>query len=132
MGILPSKEFYQGYKNNTGKNYLAQGKLRENTGNFILAGMWPPCEGFDQQNENKQECIPVGCVPSASVAISGCREGGASAQGVCQRGCLPWGCPGGASALGVSRWVCVGGGGVHGCVCPGGCLPRWECQVNRN
>ena len=26
----------------TGKNYLAQGKLRENTGNFILAGVWPP------------------------------------------------------------------------------------------
>ena len=31
-------------KNNTGKNYLAHGKLRENTGNFILAGVWPPCQ----------------------------------------------------------------------------------------
>ena len=27
--------------------YLTQGKLRENTGNFILAGMWPPrCISF--------------------------------------------------------------------------------------
>ena len=30
-------------KNNTGKIYVTQGKLRENTGNFILARMWPPC-----------------------------------------------------------------------------------------
>ena len=41
----------------------------------------------------KQECIPVGCVPSAAEAISG---GGGRAGGVC----LP------------------GGGGL--CVCPGG------------
>ena len=31
----------------------------------------------------KQECIPVGCVPSAAVAIWG---------GVCPEGCLPRGC----------------------------------------
>ena len=29
-------------KNNTGKIFVTQGKLRENTGNFILARMWPP------------------------------------------------------------------------------------------
>ena len=29
-------------KNNTGKIYVTQGKLRENTGNFILATVWPP------------------------------------------------------------------------------------------
>ena len=42
---------------------------------------------------DKQECIPVGCVPSAAVAISG---------GVSAWGCLP---------RGVSaRWgVCLGG-----------------------
>ena len=28
---------------NTGKKFVTQGKLRENTGNFILARMWPPC-----------------------------------------------------------------------------------------
>ena len=28
-------------KNNTGKIYVTQGKLKENTGNFILARMWP-------------------------------------------------------------------------------------------
>ena len=27
---------------NTGKKVVTQGKLRENTGNFISAGMWPP------------------------------------------------------------------------------------------
>ena len=49
----------------------------------------------------KQECIPVGCVPPASVAISG---GG---EVVCLRGCLPRRrLPGG---------VCPGW-----CVCPGG------------
>ena len=32
--------FYK--KNNTGKIFVTQGKLRENTGNFILARMWPP------------------------------------------------------------------------------------------
>ena len=32
-------------KKNTGKKLVAQGKLRENTGNFISAGMWPPCRG---------------------------------------------------------------------------------------
>ena len=26
----------------TGKIYVTQGKLRENTGNFIWATMWPP------------------------------------------------------------------------------------------
>ena len=30
------------HKNNTGKIYVAQGKLRENTGIFIMARMWPP------------------------------------------------------------------------------------------
>ena len=29
-----------------GKMYLTQGKLRENTGNFISAGMWPPGHSF--------------------------------------------------------------------------------------
>ena len=27
----------------TGKIFVTQGKLRENTGNFILTRMWPPC-----------------------------------------------------------------------------------------
>ena len=30
-------------KKNTGENVITQGKLRENTGNFMSAGMWPPC-----------------------------------------------------------------------------------------
>ena len=53
----------------------------------------------------QQECIPVGCIPSTAVAISGggvylgavclpregeCLPGGVSAWGVCLgRGCLP-------------------------------------------
>ena len=56
----------------------------------------------------KQECIPVGCVPSAVVAIGGgYLPGGCQPRGgVCLGGCLP---------RGVSTW-----GGVY----PGLCLPR--------
>ena len=38
---------------------------------------------------NKQECIPVGCVPSTAVAVSGggCLPGGGGV--VCLGGCLP-------------------------------------------
>ena len=56
----------------------------------------------------EQECIPVGCVPSAAVAVSGARGvfPGVSAQGgVCLRG--------GGLPSGI---VCFGGGGV----CPMG------------
>ena len=68
----------------------------------------------------KQKCIPVGCVPPASVAVSGegglsargCLPGGGSAHGVSALGgCLPWGVP-------VRGGVCPGG------VCPGGVCPR--------
>ena len=53
----------------------------------------------------KQECIPVGCIPSAAVAVS---------VGVCLgRGCLPW------------ESVCLG----RGCLARG-CLPRHP-PVNR-
>ena len=60
----------------------------------------------------KQECIPVGCVPSAALAV--CCGGGVSVQGVSALGgCLPRGDGG----------VCLPGG-----ICPGvsawGCLPR--------
>ena len=85
------------------------------------------------------KCIPVGCVPSAAVAILR----GVSAYG----GCLPRECvyPEGVSCWGLSaRWVSAGGcllgwclprkgvcrggclGGCLGvCVCPWGCLCRW-------
>ena len=50
----------------------------------------------------KQKCIPVGCVPPTSVAVSG---EGRCLPGVSAQGCLPRGvCP---------RGVCRGGG----CVC---------------
>ena len=54
---------------------------------------------YRQAHTHKQECIPVGCVPSAAVTAGGgvvCR-GGVSAQGVSARGwvsargCLPGG-----------------------------------------
>ena len=78
----------------------------------------------------KQECIPVGCVLSATVAVSweggclprrGCLPGGMSAQG----GCLP------------REWRCVnpGGGRVSAQergVCPGGTPPRTECLPKHN
>ena len=63
------------------------------------------------KNFAKQECIPVGCIPPASVAISWGR--GCLTRGVCQKGvCLERVCLGGSA-----RW--------------GGCLPRgvsaWGC-----
>ena len=69
------------------------------TGNFI-----------NSVSTYKQECIPVGCIPSAAVVVSG--EGVSSLEG----GCLPkleGVCPGG-DCLGVSAQ-----GGV--------CLPRGVC-----
>ena len=41
---------------NTGKKFITQGKPRENTGNFILAGMWPPCflRGFQCSDFDKR------------------------------------------------------------------------------
>ena len=82
-----------------------------------------------------KECIPVGCVPSAAVAISGgsvcsggCLLWGVSVLGgVCSqmggllRGCLLWG----VSALGgVCSWGVSALGGVcsGGSVCSGWCL----------
>ena len=55
-----------------------------------------------EYNKFKQECIPVGCVPSTAVAVGGCLPKRVSAgrgvsvcqrgkEGVCQRGCLPRG-----------------------------------------
>ena len=67
---------------------------------------------------NEQECIPVGCVPSAAVAVS---WWGMSAQGVvCPGGCVQAGVPRGMPVQGwvsvcllrVCVCVCV-------CVCPG-------------
>ena len=75
-----------------------------------------------------QECIPVGCVPPAAVAVRGgvclgvSAQGGVSAEvvsaqgGVCPVGCLP---------RGVCIPVCTGQGGVcTGRVPAQGCLPR--------
>ena len=73
----------------------------------------------------KQECIPLGCVPSAVVAVSGERGVSAQVGGVCPGGCLPMGR---VSAWGVSDQ----GGYLPGAVCPGwvsarGCLHRDVC-----
>ena len=73
-----------------------------------------------------QECIPVGCVPSAAVAmcIPACTgQGGVyssmhwAGRGVCIPACTGGG---GGSAIGVfqEEGVCLGG------VCLGECLPR--------
>ena len=67
---------------------------------------------------SKQECIPVGCVTSAAVAI-------------CPGGCLPkymLGClPGGFLPQCMVGYVCPWGclpQCMVGYVCPGGCLPQ--------
>ena len=74
---------------------------------------------FLAKNLAKQECIPVGRIPPASVAVLGwgwggdggvCLERESLSRGVClgglPRGWVGWGCvPGGVSAKGVlSAW----------------------------
>ena len=81
---------------------------------------------------NLPECIPVGCVPSAAVAVSVflqgvcpgsvCLVGVSSQQGVYLGGMSAWGVSaweGGVCLLGVSAWE-------RG-VCPVGCLPTGHC-----
>ena len=103
----------------------------------------------------KQEYIPVGCVPAASVAVSGevaclpegvcLGAGDVCLGGVCQGGCLPGPRGNGVFAQGgclprdggdCLRSVCLGGTGyAQGSVCPGGvCLGRlsaWGCLPGR-
>ena len=62
-----------------------------------------------QQVYSRQECIPVGCVPSAAVTISG-------REGVCPGECLP-----GEGVSAQGRGVCRGG------VCPGGVSVQGGC-----
>ena len=48
------------------------------------------CDPGSRKHQTKLECIPVGCVPSAAVAV--CWGGGClPAKGVSDRGCLPGG-----------------------------------------
>ena len=61
----------------------------------------------------KEECIPVGCVPSAAVAVGG--RGGET--GVCLGGCLPRG------VVSAGEGCPLGGGGS--------CLPRSVQNVDR-
>ena len=42
-----------------------------------------------RQINYKQECIPVGCIPSVAVAVGGVSARGLPAGGVCLGGCLP-------------------------------------------
>ena len=71
--------------------------------------------------KKKQECIPVGYVPSTAVAVSG--GGEVSAQGdVCPGVVSTQGgvCPG----VSVQAGFCLGGVYLGGGVCPGVC-PGW-------
>ena len=70
----------------------------------------------------QQECIPVGCLLSAAVAV--CLgvsvKGAVCPGGVCPEGCLPRGVSIGGECV-CPRGVCPG------TVCPEGCLPRGVC-----
>ena len=71
---------------------------------------------------SKQECIPVGCVPSVAVVIGG---GGGSARGVCRVCvCVSRGVSAQEGVCVQGRCVCPRGGVCPGQVClPGGCTP---------
>ena len=60
---------------------------------FLIIRVWTSHRKCGKINRS-QECIPVGCVPSAAVAVWRGGGGGVSAQGrVCPGvGCLPGGC----------------------------------------
>ena len=80
----------------------------------------------------EQECISVGCVPSASVAV----EGGAFSLGVvCGGGCVcqgvtAWGClPTGVCPVRVSvQWGCLPRGCLARGVSARGCVPHPPCE----
>ena len=79
--------------------------------------------------ETKQECIPVGCVPSAAVTVVSQHALGRGKMGVYTsmhwEGVCISACTGqGVSARGVSAGVVCPGGHLPGGVCPGGCLPH--------
>ena len=70
-----------------------------------------PCEagsgigtGTRMLNNDEQECIPVGCVPSAAVAVCWRRGGVCLHGGVCPGGVSAWG---GVSAQVVSARGCL-------------------------
>ena len=44
--LITQKPSINFMEKNTGKKVVTQGKHRENTGNFISAGMWPPCNNL--------------------------------------------------------------------------------------
>ena len=87
---------------------------------LVIINKWSPlstyCCGFVKLQAliNKQECIPVGCVPAARWPYAGVCSRGVSAPGrvsapggvSAPRGCLLWG---GVCSRGVG--VCLGGGG---------------------
>ena len=56
------------WKKNTGKKVITQGKLRENTGNFISAGMWPPCRDM------RPQCMRLYIVKQCNVDCSNTRN----------------------------------------------------------
>ena len=54
-----------------GKIFVTQGKLRENTGNFILARMWPPCYYYRPQTKFGAKYYFYTC-------LSFCSQGGSA------------------------------------------------------
>ena len=101
------------------------------------------------KNQRKQGCIPVGCVPSAAVAV--CWSGEVSARGglSVQGRCLPRGCASRGSVCFQGGWcfqgvcfrgVCFLGGCSQGVCASGGCIPACTevatpsrpCSLNMN
>ena len=75
---------------------------------------------MDSRNISQQECIPVGCILSATVAVTGgwgvCPEGGVCPGGCVFPGvCLTGGC--------LSREVLPNGVSAEWSVCPGDVCP---------
>ena len=82
-------------------------------------------EHLTLKQSTKQECIPIGCIPPASVAIVG---GCVCLRGVCLEVggvCLEGGClPRGGGCLSRGGGVCLEVGmSAWGCVHRQGCLP---------
>ena len=78
---------------------------------------------------NKQECIPVGCVPAARWPYTAVCSGGGGMSapgGVCSRG---EGVPGARGAVSSAGSVCSGGCPVRGGVCSGGCAWSGGCLL---
>ena len=92
---MRQKTSVQSFNNNDFNTDMNNATLKTKVILWEIQSWWFP------KLTEKRECIPVGCVPSAAVAMSG---GGCLPKGVSARGCLPGRCLPGGGVSAKGRW----------------------------